>query len=145
MVLHSDNRATRPFFLFRLIHTERDLNSKRVLIENYKSQLEIQATRVNEKSSNEVKRILFNHFSWIIFFFIDQQNDERLKNLTDMNEKLRTSVGDLSIHRSLCFSSTIDLDRLLQKPSPSRDTWQTWFGSSVQSISRWTDEIGIET
>jgi hypothetical protein len=49
--------------LFRLIHTERDVASKRLLIENYKTRLnemEINHNRSNEKNINEVK---ITHFS----------------------------------------------------------------------------------
>jgi hypothetical protein len=44
-------------FAFRLTHTERDIASKRLLIDNYKTRLnemETNLNRTNEKNTNEV-------------------------------------------------------------------------------------------
>ncbi|CAF3889531.1 unnamed protein product [Rotaria sp. Silwood2] len=60
----------------KLTHTERDVASKRSLIENYKSrlsELETNLNRSNEKITNE-------------------NDEERLKSLTETMEKLRVSV-----------------------------------------------------
>ena len=45
-------------FTFRLTHTERDITSKRLLIENYKTRVnemeKANLNRINEKNTNEV-------------------------------------------------------------------------------------------
>ncbi len=49
--------------LRRLTHTERDIASKRSLIENYKSklsELETNGNRVNDKSTSEVRHLVIN-------------------------------------------------------------------------------------
>ncbi|CAF0902786.1 unnamed protein product [Adineta steineri] len=60
----------------KLTHTERDIASKRLLIDSYKSRLnemEINVNRSNEKNTND-------------------NDEERIKSLTDTIEKLRTSI-----------------------------------------------------
>jgi hypothetical protein len=61
-----------------LTHTERDIASKRLLIENYKvrlNEMEINLSRSNEKNINDVRN-----------------DDDRVKSLTETAEKLRISV-----------------------------------------------------
>ncbi len=61
-----------------MTHTERDIASKRLLIENYKvrlNEMEINLSRSNEKNINDVRN-----------------DDDRVKSLTETAEKLRISV-----------------------------------------------------
>jgi hypothetical protein len=93
---------------FRLTHTERDIASKRLLIENYKARLnemETNLSRSNEKTTTEVKQIFSFKSIEVYFFFFNQNDDERVKSLTETMEKLRVSVRTSTIlnHLTFCF------------------------------------------
>ncbi|CAF4509921.1 unnamed protein product, partial [Rotaria sp. Silwood2] len=78
----------------KLTHTERDIASKRLLIENYKTRLnemETSLNRSNDKSINE-------------------NDDERIKSLTETTERLRITIDSYKNRLQAVTREKHDLD-----------------------------------
>jgi hypothetical protein len=71
----TNSKTINSILSFRLTHTERDIASKRLLIENYKTRLnemETNLSRSNEKTITEVKQI-FSFKSIEFHFFLQSE------------------------------------------------------------------------
>ncbi len=65
-------------FAFRLTHTERDIASKRLLIDNYKARLnemETNLNRTNEKNTNEVGINIWEIYRIYLFKYRTMMNE----------------------------------------------------------------------